>query len=901
MNCKEIGDAIKKVRAERRELNAEKIRIENELPKSKYPTAAEVAAYLKSELGMPEMLANSILAGDPTPEGRLKTAEAEKKTGIDALDAINSLNETRKTEGMKFAWERARSSLRAFMERGINSLPRGLDASINAWTRKWSGRLSAEKIGVTKDGKDVYAGSSVATELRINFDKLNGTDAVKATGFNRQQVDEALNMIGHARSSDISGTLGKYSKELEAKTNANPNSPAYRVMLESVNNAKRLYTSSPEVRQFMQDYFNKLDAASVAFKQVGVMEKGETRNNYYHNSIAVMNEMDPVDKALEGGRYRTSDFRESKKYANGIEYTLDKGKLPANPSFIDNASFYWLQTAKVLRRYNSAKELRAQGNVSDPKSQWTITTNGYADRVLATRPSGSGEWESPKTGDGRRYQNLESISPQLTGVYAHPDFFEWASQAMTGALKMEGIAGRYMQINQGWKNSILAFGMGTFGVKGPAGGALSVHGGSLTMKAAALGKALGVEAWYKPWSVVGKGLQAAASYDSRFLELIDHGTVVGQHDAQGLVRGLGDYNVMTGTKTTWGKLKEVLGNQHETLFKQYQPGIKIGMGLEIMETSWFRDMAKSKGRDYALDTLSKALNDNFGGQNLELMGRSKFVQTWLQAAFLAPDWQESKIRRLVGTVAADQPELRDAYRKAIGVQVAMMAVTHLAVSQLAQSILGAPKQSMEEIMIDCLRGNFGRPIIGRTADGKDIRARTTLSGIEDTRPILVLVKGIWESITGKTYEGEVAPIAKMESPLGLPFNEQRLYLPIVNDAWTEFKNKMAPVPKGFVSGGEKMAEAARARPPKPGAPVKMPEATPFDTSAYPFPIPIQQAIYSVRGGYAKDPAERALWALLVAGASTAGVPIETSKGKAYIEQKKAEAKRKSSMKLKTTD
>jgi hypothetical protein len=133
------------------------------------------------------------------------------------------------------------------------------------------------------------------------------------------------------------------------------------------------------------------------------------------------------------------------------------------------------------------------------------------------------------------------------------------------------------------------------------------------------------------------------------------------------------------TKVTKDWINKLRESQADFLFGEFGAGLKAKSYLVE-----FRNQMKkypNANPDVVAKRVANIINDDFGGLNLQRMGRNPTLQHFMQLTLLAPDWTESNIRTMVKAMknmTGDQAELH-MYRKFWGgVVVKGLGITALA-------------------------------------------------------------------------------------------------------------------------------------------------------------------------------------------------------------------------------
>lgn len=835
---KKIAEQTEKLRA----INARGFARQMELPEG--TKAEDIEDILVGKHGLPRSLARTILNNSPgfDPDAE-KIADASNKMANTALENAKSIAEQMKTpEGRQALGSSMRQMARDVISWSFNHIPKGANQPFWGALREFASGKNALKVGTKANGEDVYAGEIygkiLAGEVKDLWKKTSKAD------MNHEQFRQALRMIAQTRGSDARKSIEATKAKVEANVKdgkfleTKNTLPAYDLALKIVD--------KPEIKKFIQDKYDDLDVFQKGLIEhrvlrAGVDDEGNPvpagRKNYYPNTVFLKQYQDPFESMMEGDKISRSNFKKQKVYDNGLQ-AIENGVMPATLDFVDELSAYARNSGNALRHAHLAEVLRSNAVMPMENGKKFIISEGSDDfkPAVVTNEGQEKGWEVPKTADGSTYKDLGNIdnAGQYRGIYAHPEFYSWL-EANLRVPKVKGVFKTFLRATQMVKG-ITFFTPGLY------------HAGSLGRKAIYAGAGAKIQGFWNPFSMQGEGLAAIANKHPSIFKWFGGGFMLHQHDFMRQTFGNREYNMKTGDLTYTSKFNDFIDKYtnwgHDWLFEKWQLGVKMGFALRLERTEAFQNMVRDHGEDYAYAHYSEMLNNTFGGQNLEMMGRSKVMQSVLQAFFLAPDWQEAKFRRLFGTVVSADPEIRKSYQGAMAMEVACMVMGHLAFQQVMGAVTGH-QRTMAQTEDDILSGDLGLVHIGKTPDGKkDIVVRLFASEMEETRPFLHIAKGYFDALTGKGPE----TIA------------ERVYKPLLGNIGKEVRNRAAPLTKFALDLGNKAAN-------KPKGP------SPFDL---PFlPISMQQAIFAARGGYGQTEEQREKMAIATLLASYAGVPVET--------------------------
>lgn len=783
---------------------------------------------------------------------------------------------------IKSAWETVRKKLDDSINKALNTLPAGLDAKAKNFITGHVGRKFDFVIGTDANGVPISIGANDRGKFMSSIGELVKNDEfIKSTGgMTAKQADKAMLAWCAARQTSKGNwaSLPSIVREMRdaAKKNVAMGPSGGKMHTQYLETWATLLESagkSAQFRKMADEYFKKLDFIGDRLVGAGILS--EKIPDYFHNVVSVAEHGDPWDDIAEGFRHNLSDYRKRKKW-NTLDY-LKEGGVMASDSFVEMAGYYSKNTANALRMKMFASNLRAEAErkMDDP-GRMKIKESADVESPLVVQSNGREDWKPPEDGSGNAYRSIGSIKDAWKGMYVHPQFYDWLAANYREAPTPKGFMRTAVRLSQLFKSNLLVAGYGP----------VSFHGLSLTQKAgwanyaASDKKGLGsfVKSFWDLRSINSEGLQAAARNDATYLKLVEAGLAMHQGDAllapimaqqfnsRGKRTVFGSESIIAEKAATLAEYWAKYTNwSHDQLFTKWFTGLKIGLGMKMTQTQWFEKMVAEKGLDEAYRTVAKVLNDSMGGQNLELMGRGRVTQQILQFSLLAPDWQESKYRRLFGSTLSQDPDIRKQYSVALTAELLSVALTTWVMQnvfdEMAKQVNPNHKSvSAEQMMANWLNGHFGSIHLGKTDKGRDIWAKGFGSVSEDYSPLFKVFRDYAESISGQKVESMLGIKPPEESEMAKYSPLSRIYKPLTEEAATVIRNRASPALRPIVGGAFKPSR----------------EPSQFDAAILPLPIWAQQAAFGVRGGFGDTPRSTESWinAAWSALAGYFGIPIE---------------------------
>lgn len=835
--CKEIGDRIRKYEEDRKRRNAELLasKIGSKSSKAQDVKDEAINKYGLDKEAVEEGLNN--VPGDAESE-----AVSRKVNEEIANEALAESKQAENPDGtLVKGWLQGKAeALRKFVSDAFGRASSVFPKDANEDLKKIGQEFGAQKGALTVMFGDKIAivGDAAAVTLKRRFEET--FESIKdRVSLGKQQIDEGMWALAHTRD-EAHPTLTKegYKQvrdELQKVINANIGNEGMKVPLTQLDLKLKMADAAiehPELINLINDHFESLTTIGEAAHAKGLMASTRAKS-YIHNTVdIILKYRDPADW-LEGPKSNRTNMNKAKKYDNGLKAMSEGGVMPTFNSFTDEAATYLKSAANGFRRANFLEKAK------DPYSNMMVETAAdAADRAFITRDRKSDEkWETPKDSNGIDYRDLGGImGDKWDGVYAHPQVERWLSLATKVPEPPGGIVKFALRANGLLNKTVLL-------------GFPFMHGGAFTLKGTLLGATSKVEGWANPYSVYSEGLAAASgkNLDNHvlYLELVQNGMGLKTHD---LIRNplmTRKFDEGTGLQTQASSIAEKVDHftnfEGSFLFGKWHLGQKTGMGIRLMKSDWFTNLVKQKGgdRDAAVKVVAEILNDTFGGRNMEMIGRHPTVQLFMQASLLAPDWQESKMRRLFGTTFNDDPAIRKSYQAALTAEMAVGAIATVAAQQIVAATLGH-QRSLEEMWGDWKHGRFGAVYIGKNATGKEEFVMLNPAMNQDARIFSMLLKGLEGTLKGNLEAGP-------------------------RELALEASKKLGVGPRVFSDLAFRKQKSAGAGPSE------------FDRPFSFLPADIQEPISAARGVFGDKGAEaKAVSGLKRFGAQAVGLPIQTA-------------------------
>lgn len=872
MNCDELGKEIYKNEDAIRDINTQEAAYNYDI---KDKTKDEVVDTLVAQYGLSRDAVDAFLNGAiKSKQSAIEMNTAGTELEDEAMNTVKQAEGESGTDGpwYKGALEGLRKNIRDLADRAVNAIPKNANPALKDGLFRFSTNKQLIEVA---DGSGVYAGEVRGQLEQEDFNKLY-SDYKKSMGGNISENDfnKGLQTLFHARDKNIPEYfkgIRNQIKDIESSTGKK----SYLNNLSDNLDLAETVNKFSGTKEFTDRYYRDLDVVkNKIFKEDG-------KSSYYHNIVAIRPEQDLWDKIFYKDSINVSNFSESKHYDNGIEAELN-GIIPASDLFTENAAHYWKAVGNKTRKPVFINFIKSNASLKEGSHarMGVRTFSDKLDPAFVIRDFKK-EWEKPKSSDGFQYQDLSVIGEQFDGIYVHPEVYKWAVKVLT-APSPDGATATLLKGNSMWKS--ISFAFNTF-----------YHGGSLLQKGVSLQAGIGMEEGIQSRSIgesITKGLSngfntvfqvpsivaeghSTLAKGNKFpilLKAIRNGFALHQHDMlkqqsfnrqyiETIDKLPGSLKApATGLVNLADQISRFTDWSHKALFQKFHAGFKVGMLTRMVESKWFENIKKEKGgdEDAAYQAVSTILNNTFGGQNLEAIGRSRLAQTFMQATLLAPDWTESKMKRFFGTVLAEDPAARRAYRYSLIAQAGIVLTAKVIAEQIYAQMSGESR-TMDDIAKSMMEGHFGSIYIGKTREKKpkDMYVHVFGSAEQDFRIPLRM----WKGAAG-TYNGEG-------------------WDQIPREVAQEFKNKASPVLKTALDLSEKQMDWEKGRN-KP---------SPFDYSY--LPMTVQNPIYAARGGYGDEDSGK--MTALSGALSVAGMPLSS-----YSQKKEPKPKPKPKEKNKKT-
>ncbi len=744
MLCDDILKKLKEKQDQINKLNAAEIIYTQEMKAGKSPE--DVRDIMIHQHGIPPDVATAMIesARGWQPD-MLKLHGITNEIGVNAEQfqkAAQSPNET--VVNREFLKEKAnswRDRISDALSRSFNSLPKGMNDNLQNALRSFA---SFRDIMEIKPGSNVFAGRNTKFLIKGELENLHKDSG---TTLPMKEFDIGLETAAQiGREENPMQYIKDRKEEIMSKMDKQP---VLKQLLRKLDLAEQVY-STPGVKDYLDNTYKKLDTArEVAFPG----EKG--RDNYYHNHVIIEPHMDIWDSITSGDRRSFSRMTEGKVYKNGVEAEM-AGARPSSDSFLENNGVYWSALANKLRKDSFAVKLKENAELTNADSRkMMIDVNAdYSEAAFHVRPADSKNWETPKTSSGKYYKEMDNLGPQFRGVLAHPEVYKWQEKVFRH-IDADGLAATTLKGMRMWKTLVLS-------------GSSIIHGGSLAKKYAYLATSLGVKDGinntFGVFSVHAEGLGSLKPDSPHFpqaLKLMQNGLSLETYDMArnaAFNRKYNEYGDQTMLSTLGEKITDFTDWQHKLLFEKFRTGLKLGLGLRVLKSDYFADLVKKHNGDsnQAMAEISTMLNDHFGGQNLEMIGRSRIVQSFMQAMLLSPEWTEAKFKRAYGAFINPSDAIRKSYQYSLAAEFGSMLIMKIALQQIYSSMYNDPR-TMDDMAKDIWNRRLASVYIGKTSDGKkELFATLGMSENQDLGLLLPFFKGTYESFA----QGDISQLPK---------------------------------------------------------------------------------------------------------------------------------------------
>jgi hypothetical protein len=834
------------------------------MPKDASPQ--EVEDRLVTRHGLTREAARSVVnrvEGDPANDANAR--EISRKIGEKAdqeLKAAQGPNDPKVSQ----AWidgkvDAIRTKVVEIFDHSINNIPKGLNKPGMGMLKQFYNWKQFLNLGKTESGGPAMVGAMADAALHNKTTAL--WEEYQAPGGKMPKDDFREAVLVQTAAFESRSDIKTFVKDMRDLMAENPQ-PIHK-QTERILQLGETLGNESLVNKFIKENSQVISVAGDELLKAKIIK--EKKIGFLTNQIALESEGgDLFDKLIYGKEISKSILSKKKVYNNYIEAMID-GHIPASMKYDDVIGNYLSRAGKSLRVAKLASEMKANAALPDShddKVRVTISSDESMPGIAVRDPKNE-NWEVPEAPGNKKFQNLGGLNYRLEGIYAHPEIYRGLTHVFESGFEKQGLVKAMFRLSSVWKSMALSFSF--------------FHEGSLRQKAISLSQShgLGVAGQVlidlKNDSLTNEGLSTlAGNVDTPILlDLVRNDFSLHQHDMSKNPLLASNYNFKTGEKTITAKASDIFNAAtnffHDRVFEKVQPGLKIAMGIRLVKSDWFQNLKGKEGEplsyDDKLQTVSKIMNDTFGGQNLEAIGRTRLAQTLLQAVFLAPDWQEAKMKRMFGTVLAQDPNARSSFRAAVAAEFAMMLVLKIAAQQLYSGITG-DQRSLKDMAEDIWNGRLGSVYIGKTKENKPRDKFMTFGGSanQDLRVPLTFAKGLVGTVKGD--------FRALPQAIGEETSHKFSPLFSLMKSYTEHKTEM-----------QKKLES---RKPPSG----------YDYNF--LPMSVAQTIAALTGGLGEDRANEAIQSQI---SSTLGVPIQVvtslqtaRKAKEKQEKEEKNAKRK---------
>lgn len=754
MSCDALNKSFKDLEAKINKLNAAEISHRQEIAAGKSPE--DVKDILVHQRGLVPELADAMMT---TATGwhpdMLKLLEAQKEVEDNAMSFQSQAQapnaSTVDKSFLKQKSDAFREKLVDGLARSFNYLPRGMNDVLARALKQFA--TFKDFTDELKPGSKVFAGRNARRLIDgevTNLHKSSGS-TMKLNDFR-----EALQGIAKTREDgmgieDIGPKLDAMKKEVDGMISDGK----YMVRDVSVKDMSRRLSLAkdalnlPGVKNYIADTYRKMDiAGEVAFGE-------NSKKGYYHNHRIVEPEMDLWDAVTMGDRKSYSTINESKVFKNGWEAEL-KGYGPATHDFVEANGTYWSAIGNKLRKKMFSDKLKTNAGLAEshPDKMMIAISSDKSEPAFYDKSTSP---ETPKTADGRYYKEMDNLGDQFKGILVHPEVYKWQEKVFRH-MNPTGIASGALKGMKMWRTLVLS-------------GAAPIHGASLAKKYAYMSANLGLQDGVN--SVLGakssmmEGLSSLDVNSPKFasaMKLMHNGLSLETYDMSRNAAFDRKFN-KSGDQTMMSTLSENIKNfsnwQHKLLFEKWRTGLKLGLGLRILESDYFKDLTSKHGGDSnkAMSEVATMLNDHFGGQNLEMIGRSRIVQSIMQALLLSPEWTEAKFKRTYGAFINPNDQIRRAYQVSLAAEMGTMLISKILLQQIYNAQNPDDQRSMEQIADDIWNRKLASVYIGKSKVGKtekEIFVNFGQSENQDLGLLLPAAKGIYDGF----HTGDITQVPK---------------------------------------------------------------------------------------------------------------------------------------------
>ncbi len=634
------------------------------------------------------------------------------------------------------------------LERSFNYLPRGMNDKLAGALRQMA---SFRDMLEVKPGSKVFAGRNKKFLISGEVDNLRESSG---TDLSNKDFKTGLEFMARApkRGEDLSASIKEAKSKIDSMVSEGKTMIKDTTSLVNLKKKLSLVESIkdlPGVRDYITKTYKEMDVArEAAFPG----EKG--KDNYYHNHIITEPFMDIWDSLAMGDKKSRGSIFERKVFDNGWDAEF-AGFKPASEDFVETNGTYWSSLANKLRKQKMADEFRANAELTDahPDKMQIQTHADRAEPAFAVKPEDAKNWEIPTTADGEKYREMDNLGPDFSGILVHPEVYTWQKKVFD-SIKPTGPTAVILKGMKMWKTLVLS-------------GSSIIHGSSLAKKygylAASLGLKDGVNTVFHPLSTIRDALSTLDVNSPEYgtnLKLFQNGLSLETYDMARNSAFSRRYNLKTGEQTVLSSITEKISDftnwQHKLLFEKFRTGLKLDIAQKTLKSDYFKDLvSKHNGdSDAAMREVTTMINDHFGGQNLEMIGRSKMVQSFMQAMLLSPEWTEAKFKRTYGAFVHPSDAIRRSYQISLAVEMGTFLMLKVAAQQLYSSYNNDPR-SIKQMTDDILNRKLASIYVGKSADGKKENFVTIgMSENQDLGLLLPLFKGLYD--TG--HNGDITAI-----------------------------------------------------------------------------------------------------------------------------------------------
>ncbi|RKZ05835.1 hypothetical protein DRQ25_15270, partial [Candidatus Fermentibacteria bacterium] len=171
-----------------------------------------------------------------------------------------------------------------------------------------------------------------------------------------------------------------------------------------------------------------------------------------------------------------------------------------------------------------------------------------------------------------------------------------------------------------------------------------------------------------------------------------------------IAKWLDKHNAGTNARNKIRKLHD----DHTTfLFGKFDAGLKVKAA--VLELHHLQKIHPNKDINELAAMSARIINDDFGGEHLERMGRNKTKQHFMRLMLLAPDWTESNVRTMVRVFTAGSKEERHLYRIFWGRAMSRIVFASVAVNMALALFDGGDDEDYWETVMRRYKDAFEDP------------------------------------------------------------------------------------------------------------------------------------------------------------------------------------------------